>query len=300
MINRKFVLKELNKVTTPKISGESAFIICPFHEDTSPSLGISLGGKMPVGVFHCLGCQASGSYNALALKIGMRTVEGKEPLESTFYVNKEKVKLFQTIDEDTLSLSSLKKNFKWKKYNRKFLQEFGVQRIWHDKFSDYYLYFPVTYLGDYKGYIRGRLYKKSYGPKYWFGLEQRILYPIDYLLEFNTPIIVLVEGIADALRLIKNKIPALATLGSQLTSFGFEILEVLGIKGIILCFDGDDSGKRSVLGNGDKRGLAYSLTKENYDVRVLFPPKDEDPDSMPFEYIKVLKHLIIEMKGELL
>ena len=36
-----------------KKTSNHILIPCPFHKDTNPSLGISLGGEVPAGVFHC-------------------------------------------------------------------------------------------------------------------------------------------------------------------------------------------------------------------------------------------------------
>lgn len=275
-------------------------ILCPFHEDTNPSLSISLGGSKHPGVFHCFGCGASGNYNTLALKIGLRTINGDDFTDSYYYVNKQKIELFSPIDEDTLEISPLGQGFKWKRYKTSFLKRFGTKKLWHDKFSDYYLYFPLTYLYDRYGFVRARIFPQSYGPKYWFGLKKKILYPFDYLLDYRVSVIVLVEGLADAFRLIRCRIPSLSILGSSLTSLEYEMLETVGIEGVILCFDGDDPGRLAVTGSRYRKGVAQSLSGKGYEVRVLFPPKKHDPDSMPFRYVQVLQHLVLKMGGELL
>lgn len=292
-LTKEFVINELQKSCEVKLGGGQANIVCPFHEDKDPSLSVSLGYKVPPGVFFCFGCKASGSWNTLANKLGLTTVGENSKYEDTSYhVNKRKIEIFQPTDEEYLSLSPL--DFKWKKYSIEFLQKFNVQKMWHDKYTDYYLYFPVTYIGDYKGYIRGRIYKESYGPKYWFNLSEKIFYPIDYLLGKDTRVIVLVEGVADALRLIRYNIPTLAVLGTYFKEdLGLDILETLMVDKVVLCFDGDNPGKEAAI-------KTAKLLDKHLDVRIFPLPKDEDPDSVDYKYIAALKAFVLRLGGKLL
>ena len=302
MITKEFVLSELSKNQSVKPQGNSVFILCPFHEDNIPSCSVSLGGKATPGVFNCFSCKASGSWNVIAQKLGLATVGEEKNLDTHYYVNNTKIELFKPINVSDLTLSEI--DCKCKNYSIKFLKKFGAKKLWHDKLADYFLYFPFTYLEEDYGFIRAKLFKESFGPKYWFNIETKLLYPVDYLLQFNTPIIVLVEGIADAFRLLYNGIPALACLGTTITDFHYELLETLCVEKIILCFDGDIAGKNATFGySKDGRlfeGQVSLLSKAGFDVSVLVPPKDKDPDNMNFKYIKVLKNMILHMKGKLL
>ncbi len=294
-----FVLNELKKVGY-RIVNNQALILCPFHSDHSPSCRVSLGGKIVVGGFHCFSCKSSGGWNALAQRLGLRTVEQlKLDIEDRdyFFINKQKVEIYNPVDPDTLTLLPIKE--KWRNYSPKFLRKFEAQRMWEDKLKDYYLFFPVNFIGDYKGYIRAKMHEESVGIKYWFNMEEKVFFPFDFIMQYNTPTIVLVEGIADALRLIKYGIPALAILGISITIFGYDLLDTLSIKSVILCLDGDINAVDAVVGK-NKLGLAKELSKRGYQVRVFFPPPGKDPDDMKLRYLKVIKNLIKQTGGKLL
>jgi len=303
MITKEFILSELSKTQTVTTSKGTALICCPFHDDHNPSMGVSLGnGKVSAGIFNCFSCKAKGGWNVLASKLGLTTVGSESNLDKHYFVNKTKIKLFKPIDKESLTLIDIDTG--WRRYSKKFLKKFKVKKMWHDKFGDYYLYFPFTYLGEDYGFIRTSISKDSYGPKYWFNVREKLLYPIDYLLQFSTPVVVIVEGLADCLRLLKYGIPALASLGTVITKFNYELIEMQGIEKIIFCYDGDEAGKKAVIGydtnNGYIEGQAAMLTRTGYDVRVLFPPKGKDPDNMPYKYIKILKNMVLSMGGNLI
>lgn len=297
-ISKQFILKELRKVTLFKetniTSGVS--IVCPFHKDTDPSCNVSLGFKVPLGIFHCFSCGAKGTWNTLAEKLGMSTVTG----EITNHKNllSFKIEKFKPEDEDTLNLEELDIN--WKGFSIDFLKQFKAKKLWDEELKDYYVYLPVTYIGSNYGYIRCKLYKDSIGLKYWFGMLKKIFYPFDYYLNKNVSTLVLVEGVTDALRLIKYGIPTLATLGTKFNiKLGLDLLDDLDVETIILCYDGDDPGKDAVFGTSKFKGLADILEAENYKVRVLIPPKDHDPYSMPKSYIKILQNMVKRTGGTL-
>ena len=312
VVSPDFVRHELSKVFAPKEASGSLWVPCPFHNETVPSLQVSLGKKYPVGTFLCYGCGTSGSWNKIAEKLGLATVTSDGYKQGDkLYVNSIKIELYEPIKEHTLTLDKLKD--KWKRYSIEFLEQFGAQRLWHDKYADYFIYLPVTYTGDYQGFIRVRL-NPDLGPKYYINLKQKIFYPFDKMLEYDTTSIVLVEGVADVFRLIKNRIPALAVLGTHFDiDFGTEMLNTLAVKTVILCMDGDVPGKKANI------KLYTELTKKKFDVRILqlhFKYKkvynktldrDDivykekcDPDDMDKKYLKVLRKMILNTGGKLL
>ena len=313
VVNPDLVRHELSKVYLVKEQSGSLWIPCPFHSETIPSMQVSLGKKYPAGTFLCYGCHISGNWNTLATKLGLTTVEtdGSHRHGTQLLVNKQEIALYEPIKEHTLTLEPLKE--KWKTYSVDFLEKFNAQRLWHDKYADYFIYLPVTYSGDYQGFIRVRL-NPNLGPKYYINLKRKIFYPFDVLLDYDTPTVVLVEGVADVFRLLKNRIPALAVLGTHFDmDFGLEMLKTLSVKTIILCMDGDVPGKDANI------KLYTSFYEKGFDVRILQLPfkykkvynkerdRDDivykekcDPDDMDKKYLKVLKRMIINTGGKLL
>lgn len=293
-VTREFVINELSKVSQLKESNNQAQILCPFHEDVkTPSLSISLGGKTPPGIFFCFGCQEKGSWNKLAAKLGLRQVDKDYLQDDEAVLSSVKIEEFNPYMD--LSLSPLNKP--WRKYSIDFLNQFEAKLMWHDKYHDSYLYFPFYYLHDYKGFIRVKLNNESIGPKTWFHLDKggKLLYPMDYLLSFETPVIVLVEGIADVFRLLKHRIPALALLGTYTLLDNIKImLDTLLVKRVILCCDGDSAGRNANF------KIAKELESIGIDARIFPLPDNEDPDSVHKEYIKALRNMVIRIGGKLL
>lgn len=293
MPSADFVISELSKITNINVTNTTngVMLICPFHKDSDPSCSVSLGGKVPAGIFKCFSCNASGSWNQLAEKLGLTTVDGKE---DNLYVN-PKLELFSPVMEDNLQLYPITK--KWRKYSTKLLETLDVQLLWEENLKDYYLYFPVTYVGEYMGHIRAKIRNESLGYKYFFNLKHKLFYPYDTMMSYNTSTIVLVEGIADMLRLYRTGIPVLATLGTQFSEeLALECLYGLMVKNIIFCYDGDEAGHKAVV------KWAPFFEDQGFFVRSLFlpiKPKSLDPDNMPNVYVRLLKKMILKMHGSL-
>lgn len=299
---KEFILNELKKRLNFKTTKRAAMICCPYHDDSTPSLGVFHSGKYQ-GYWNCLGCKEKGHWNKLAATLGLRSWgEGEEnsQIESYRIMGLEPVKL---IDPDTLTLEPL--DLKWKSYTPEYLKRFNAQKMWHDSFKEYFIYLPFTYLGDYLGFTRVRLHDDKNIPKYWFNIVDKVPYPIDYIMEYNVPVIILVEGIADAIRLIRYGLPALAILGSAITKTTLDILEVLNPDGIIICLDGDTAGRRAVKGYTKPDGTRYiglqeQLAVRGFKTKVVFPPGNHDPDSMSYRCIRGLRKLFLELGGELI
>ncbi|RCX07432.1 DNA primase [Marinomonas foliarum] len=96
----------------------------------------------------------------------------------------------------------------------------------------------------------------------------------------NTPVldqIIVVEGYMDVIVLAQHGITnAVATLGTSVNSQHIRKLFKLVSK-VVLCFDGDKAGRAAAI-----RGLEASLPvmQDEKQVRFLFLPEGEDPDSL--------------------
>ncbi|HEX4909145.1 MAG TPA: toprim domain-containing protein, partial [Permianibacter sp.] len=87
----------------------------------------------------------------------------------------------------------------------------------------------------------------------------------------------LVEGYMDVVALAQFGIPnAVASLGTAATAAHFETL-FRYCPEVICCFDGDNAGRGAAW---RALGHAISLQREGRQVRFLFLPETEDPDSM--------------------
>lgn len=294
MITVTQLLSELNKNGAVKQGRGEVLIHCPFHNDRSPSCAVSLGKKVAVGVFKCWSCGASGNYNALATKLGLKLFDSNNS-PSHYYINNRKIDIYQPQSLDNLDLSTW--DLQWKSYSPQFLSRFQAKKMWEPLIAEHFLFLPLTYLYNFYGYIRCRLSEETPGPKYLIQIEDKILYPFDLLIKHRVPVVVLVEGVADAIRLIKYKIPTMALFGTVLTSFQLELLKSMYVKDIILCMDGDESGYNAVY---KRNGIGIKLHKAGFGLRVIFPPEGKDPDDMPMPYVRTIQKMIRDLNGYLL
>jgi DNA primase len=109
--------------------------------------------------------------------------------------------------------------------------------------------------------------------------KSRELYGLHHIRQFakNLERIVVVEGYMDVIALAQFDIHyAVATLG---TSVGQPHLEALfrRVDQVIFCFDGDSAGRKAAF-----RGLeaALPMMEDGRQVRFLFRPEGEDPDTL--------------------
>ncbi len=158
----------------------------------------------------------------------------------------------------------------------------------YDRFRDRIM-FPIrSSRGDIIAF-GGRVLNKDEKPKYLNSPEtplfqkNRELYGLYEIRQRKhtpnrvTDRIVVVEGYLDVLMLAQHGVDyAVATLGTS-TSRGH--LETLfkQVSEVIFCFDGDDAGKKAA-----KRALETSLplVRDGRQIRFLFLPEGEDPDSL--------------------
>ena len=181
IIPYSFIQNELNRCGLPvKETTGDWMIPCPFHQETHPSLGISKGGNIPIGSFHCFGCNTSGSWNKLASHMNLRLWDAENE-ESSFWVIPAKKTLQKQLSLGDSTLS--KWDGTYKNYPPSFLEKFGAKKLFIPNYKADYLYLPVKYYGEISGYCRARLREQDPGPKYWFPLSaKKVLYPLDYML----------------------------------------------------------------------------------------------------------------------
>ena len=153
----------------------------------------------------------------------------------------------------------------------------------YDRFRDR-LIFPIT---DHRGRIigfGGRVIDQG-EPKYLNSPETPLfqkgheLYGLHQTLSANRHLnrILLVEGYMDVIALFQHGISnVVATLGTATTKYHLERLFRYS-QDIIFCFDGDAAGRKAAL-----RALPviFPIAKDGVQIRFLFLPEGEDPDTL--------------------
>lgn len=154
---------------------------------------------------------------------------------------------------------------------------------YYDRFRDRIM-FPIH---DYRGRIigfGGRIINQG-EPKYLNSPETTLfqkgheLYGLYQALKENRKLdrVLVVEGYMDVVALFQHEITyAVATLGTATTSHHLHRL-VRYTSEIVFCFDGDEAGRTAAW-----RALQvlFPLMQDNLQIRFLFLPDGEDPDSL--------------------
>ncbi len=154
---------------------------------------------------------------------------------------------------------------------------------YYDRFRDRIL-FPIR---DRRGRVLGfggRGISPDVEPKYLNSPETPVfhkgaelygLYEVEQSLR-ELPYLIVVEGYMDVVMLSQQGIlPVVATLGTATTKEHLQRLFRLTDR-LIFCFDGDNAGQKAAW-----RALetSLSLIQDGQEVRFIFLPQDEDPDS---------------------
>lgn len=95
-------------------------------------------------------------------------------------------------------------------------------------------------------------------------------------------LVVLVEGFFDVVRLAELGIPAVACMGTAVSEAQIELLNGVGVRRVVIAFDGDDEGQAAV-------PAASSLLTRSFFLRHGVLPVGEDPGSADET---ALRHLI--------
>jgi len=326
---KDFILAQLESAGIYVRAGEDeALVLCPWHSETKPSLNISLIDKNVIaGAFYCFGCQEHGNWNKLAEKLGLKKIEGSQisPDDEALVLNRR----FRELQKKNVGYELPKALFTWNKSWRgltpEFLEQFQPAKHFDEIWLEWRILFPITHFKKLVGHLSERV-NASKSPKHLFskGLPTRkILYPVDLHQGTKT---VLVEGLADMLRLRRDGVPALCFFGTgNWKSQKQNILLNLGIERVVVCGDGDLPGwdinetiKQDLRRMFDvetfnippRSSEVKSFTRpqlEEYaknhkltvtsgmadtDVLNLIDKKKWDPGNMPCKFIKQIKQLL--------
>lgn len=292
---RSHVIAELTSIGG-KLRGDEVIILCPFHNDRTPSLGVHVGHKITPGAYHCFSCKAHGGWNTLADALKLKKVDYAAPAlkpenqENPFQMAQQIFKNIATKENyPTLQgIEDLPPKFSWRELSFNFLKKLNAQYFWKKENGCYYLYFPLTMNREYKGYTLCALNRERSNQKYLiFGDSSKLLFLYDQIITGSS--VVLVEGHYDALRLQNHGIPAVAIFGtSNWSAIQKSYLASKCPKKVIVLMDGDQSGHVAA-----KR--IFEDLRSGFNVQVLpLPITDSklDPGNMPIEYLDALRNYL--------
>lgn len=249
-----------------KHTGSSIFIVCPFHGDNDPSLGVYVGtdGKFPLGSFHCFGCNEKGQWHKLAKEAGFPLIkEWKKEQGVSSLISKELED--SLLGEHGTTLKSIFKamdceeaqkwprDVPWRGYSGELIHKVGGHII-NDSYNDSIsVLFPVKVTGKIRGgikalYRRTSKFQKAYITSKGEWIQRYGLFPYDYtkhLIEvYGFDFVILVEGPRDCLRFLNEDLPAVAVLGaSSFSSLKHILIKNLGVNVVYVVPDNDKGGR---------------------------------------------------------
>lgn len=302
-----FIKNQLAKLPIVEWEGDSAKILCPFHDDRNPSLNISLiniPGKISVGGYNCWSCSSHGGWNKLAAKLDLPTwnkeIQENDPDNFFYGLAEDQARLQQRMSK----LLYLKPHTEgpwegsWRGLPGPFLRSIGAESYWDKRAEEYRIYLPLKDLRqNLIGHILARgdnsdipnSYKYLNSPacptdKHWFCLN----------LEATPKIVVVVEGPYDTLRFRYHGIPAIGVLGvGQLTDT--KVMQILakGCSKVILALDADNAGIEALPKYVQKfEGFGFEVIHFNL-FNYLAEGQDKlDPGNCPEVAIQDLKNYI--------
>ena len=310
MNRQELVVSELGRIYRGSMreGRDNVVILCPFHTDNSPSCSVNInpGARVPVGVYHCWSCGASGTWNKLAAKLGLAGFEDLDEVQET-YMPRINVNL---LSADTMTMEDLAQEFgggilypfanndEWRGIRGSVMNFIGARKMLAQGEGQTSALLPVAV----NGVLRGGI-KASYGgnekKKYLYNGGSWIadygLFPFDTVKDMlrSNANLVLVEGPRDALRLIANDIPAIAILGANAWTEEKRDRIIAMARGLVICMDGDDAGVRAsnkVSRDLRRIGIPYKVMK----LKTLSDRTGSkvDPGNMPMRLLNSLKNFI--------
>jgi 5S rRNA maturation endonuclease (ribonuclease M5) len=328
----KLVLDEIYKMDGEKKMGADYIMVCcPFHGDTAPSLGIytALGMEIPLGSFHCFGCNKKGGWNILARHAKLQEIEewkirdAGELSVGNLTQRFEQQKVYSSVsklmkDLDRMAYIPWPTSEPWRGYDGKLIQDFGGLLLMNNFSAAYPVcFFPVMLskdriVGGVAAYLRKQMNGLSYintrgewtleSGLFQLNVARRLVF--DHDLDYMC----IVEGPRDVLATTCEGMPTVGALGANnFNSKKMEKIKNLGINTVYSIADNDGGGdklrsniKRACVDVGI-RHVPIRLPKEYDDKGKLIKL---DPDSLDAELWSDIKgfikknHDLVKVKKE--
>jgi len=296
---------------------------CPFHDDVDPSCGIfvELGGSRSLGSYNCLGCGARGPWNEFAEKTGLPKIQEWKN-NSVGYVTQIVTEDLESelLGDTGITFEEVKKrmgceeaqrwpaDLDWRGVAGQLVRDVGghiINDVYNDSVA---VLFPIKIAGKVRGGVKA-IYEKQDGQKGKLGyvtmrgdwVRSYGLFPYVYtknmLRRTGYKFVVLVEGPRDALRLLKNGIPALALLGAN-TSNKTKAMFILalGLTHVYAMPDNDQGGEATW---ATIRRIIDRTKVSLKRIKIPESPDGQkyDPGNMPFRYLRKLGLILEEAHG---
>jgi len=293
-----------------KPHGKDFLIVCPFHDDSSPSCGVD----RLTGMFKCFSCGAAGGWNKLAdtlraevLAVTAEERRGGETKAAMVRAlskagikdpnRKKRAQARRKVQPDVAPvIEPWPANVPWREVSGAFLAGLGTIRLLDMARHVIRIGLPVR---DMRGYLLGYTCRamdpEDAEPKYTPLAPDRLnrqkelpareaLFLVENVFKLRWKRVVLVEGPYDALRLWSNGVPALAIFGANNWSpQKAALIGGLGLSKVVVVGDNDRAGAEA------RRMLVKDLHPLVRVEGLKLPDGTKDPGAMTVDQIDWLK-----------
>lgn len=264
------ILENLGQTGKMGRNGQEMNLLCPFHDDHSPSLYINLTS----GRWQCFACKAKGGLVDFTRRLQLDiapTTPTMPPLAG--------------------AATPVLKSFLDRGFTREMLSRWGI--VWDA--DQEAMSIPVE---DDNNSFLWNIWRAPEGrsPKYLYprGVQiSSILFGFYRALLKSPRRLILVEGPLDAIWLQEAGSPGVAVFGSSLSARQIELLHTYAISEVVLCFDNDQPGRLAT------EQVTRQLRQKGFWVfRTSLPSRYKDIQEVPLREVpKILSQAELCVNG---
>jgi len=231
--------------TKRKVSFSNINMCCPYHNEVKPSFGISTNYPY---MFNCFSCGKTGELIALIADIYEinRLSAYRKIISKYSTIDLKIIPDIETNDEEEKGVTE-EEIFKYRTKKHSYMELRGISDHTLQKYEigynekNYSITFPVRDLCGNPMFIVERNVSSKFYHIPQNAPKKNILYGLNYLYG-KTDEVFIVEGAMDVLSCYQAGLPAIGLLGRSLSKNQLKLLQMAGIKKVILFLDNDRWG----------------------------------------------------------
>lgn len=296
--------------------------LCPFHNDSTPSFGVSL----TKGIYHCFSCKASGTLEKLCEELNLEPLITNPFKKNKKYLKSSNTSILLSEDgESILDSDYLKKKLIEEKdrmtnpslnperyaYSNPYLTSRNIDDTLKNKFlirwdkEEKALFAPIfdldgRIIANYRRYKTPKLSKCKYSKNF---KTSKSLYGLH--LHAGQETILITEGINDCLstyvnllelNLLDSILPVSCYSSTNFNNYLLNLILKRNIKNIILFFDNDKAGLNGIENVKEifhkKKRIFTKLFMPDF---KFYPEGAKDPDVLEASDLRILLENIIQI-----
>lgn len=279
---------------TSFVGQEEVKVLCPFHDDHSPSASINT----KKGLFHCFTCGVGYSEAQFISQVNKIDLVSANKVLAKFSETSQTWDLVQ--QANLWANNNLLKRVESMGFTRQTIQELKMGAV-QDEFGHYFVAYPVLYMGVLMDVRRYNILKIPDVPKVSSnkGAESGFLIPFDIFVKSRDKVYIL-EGEKDMALARSMGLNAYTLTGGALALPNEYTLPAFVDKDVVICYDNDQAGRDGMkrVGNSiakiaksvslvDISALVREDKEDYYDAMVKYKCTLRDfldLPQMPFEY----------------